>query len=569
MLFRIETVAWLVVGAAISTSMIAFGADNSSNPLASLGTDGNIAQILADFKSCQSAECRKEKADLIKLIKGQKSDDDENKKSCEDAASKFEEAKGKFASACGKYGLPSDAEKCAEAIRQCSSKDDGNKSDSGICPIADATDLDKKRDESQKVEDEIQKLKEKLSGFDNDVAELNEQANKQISDLNKHATKMQTDFNNEQTKRRNAYTQGMSQLQKQAVAQIQQMQQESDKITLSLKQIPSQIAQAQIQNYDQVVTKLRLDCHSQALAIVQKRQAETMDKIAKSQYNIGTLNNVIKTLGLTDEQRYELQAMYYEKKCLNDSAYVQQVNLADKTARVARQAIMAQRDGLLQQQSRMITTMNTAMQQVGLDKMEAYNQMQSEEQAARQSYTTEMGSLQSQLTTVQNSTKNKMDAINSKKQQLSSQIDQKNSYLEGKKNIVKLAEDLSGGKNRSKKDADDVNENHGLATGSANTVRSKCQCASKSYVDESSCESAISYLNASQNASYELPSKADFEKNDSSPPVRGLSSTPSSSVEDQIDTMTGRPTYQPSTYQTKPTQAMPPVNDDSSPGTAN
>src|SRR5581483_3090320 len=114
--------------------------------------------------------------------------------------------------------------------------------------------------------------------------------------------------------------------QKQAIAQIQQMQQEYDKITIQLKMVPTQLAQAQLQNYDQKVTELRLQCHTQALGIVQQKQAATLAKIAKSQYNIGTLNNIVKTLGMTDEQRYEVMAQYYEKKCLNDSAYVTQVN---------------------------------------------------------------------------------------------------------------------------------------------------------------------------------------------------------------------------------------------------
>jgi|GEM_PF-5930643 len=516
MLFRNETAVWVVVGAIMAFASLSVAADP---PPAAYGAV-NPQDSLKAYKECQADPTITNKNICNQLLGGNSKNDTDK---CDEAFNKFSEAEGKLGTACGKFGMGDSAKDCAEKIRKCSSKDKAE--DGVICPIADATELDKKKDDAQKVEDEISKLKEKLGTFDDKVAELNEQANKQAQEIQKHISKMQSDFTTEEAKRRTAYTDGMNQFQKQAVAQIQQMQQEYDKLTLQMKQIPTQIAQAQIQNYDQVVTKLRLDCHNQALQIVQKRQADDMAKIAKSQYTVGGLMNIVKRLGMTDEQRYELQAMYYEKKCLNDSAYVQQVNLADKTARIARQSIMAQKDGMVQQQSRMIQTMGTLMSQNQLDKSQAYQKMQTEEAAARQSYTTEMGSLNSQLSTVQNSTMGKIQSLNTQKQQLSSQIDQKNSYLEGKKQIVKLAEDLTGGKNRSSKDADEVNSAHGSADGAAKSAKSACKCGGRSPLNSDNCEEVNDYLKASTDADYSRIAGSD----DLSPatPARGLANTSS------------------------------------------
>lgn len=502
MLFRIETAVWVVIASSALMITPTFAADRSTS---SFDGEGYLKQCQAsgkDFNTCDDL--------LTKKLRALSGKEDDDKKECSDAAKEFAKSAKKFGGACGKLDLPANANECAEKMKKCGKKDDDS-AKSAACPSSGAN-AEKYKDEAQKIEDEVSKLKDKLGTFDDKIAELNEQANKQVQETQKQMAKMQTEFNNEEAKRRTAYTDGMNQFQKQAVAQIQQMQQKYDELTLQMKQIPTRIAQAQIQNYDQTVTKLRLDCHNQALQIVQKRQADNMAKIAKSQYTVGGLNNIIKTLGLTDEQRYEIQAMYYEKKCLNDSAYVQQVNLADKTARIVRQSIMSEKDGLVQQQSRLIQNIGTLMSQNQLDRSQAYQKMQTEEAAARQAYTTEMGSLQSQLSTVQNSTQTKMASINNQKQLLNSQIEQKNSYLQGKQALAKAADEAAKGRDYSKEDASKVYEGLADTTHDAEAGNVACKCDDSGSADKKSCSLFQNFLSASLDSSRSSISSGDDEE---------------------------------------------------------
>lgn len=480
MLFKIETAVWVVVGAVFLVL--------TTSQAQTVNTNGDMGSIITACKGSTDPNCVQNAINAqIQLNQAGKGKNNEDK--CDDAMGKFHDAQSALGGACGPVGLPREPAACLKAMQNCSSKDDSSDDEkSSACPSAGA-DYKKYLDEAQKVQDDIDKLNEKKGKLSDKQAELTERANKQVQDVNKQAAKMQTQFTTDEAKRRTAMQQGLNQMQKQAVAQIQQMQQDYDKITLQLKMVPTQMAQAQVTNYDQKVTQLRLDCHTQALQIVQKRQADDMAKIAKSSYSIGTLNNIVKTLGMTDEQRYELQAMYYEKKCLNDSAYITHVNLAAKTAKIARQAIAAQRDGLIQQQSRLITSTNTAMQQAALDRNQAYQQAATEEQAARQAYVTQMGSLQQQMATVQSSTAAKIAALNNQSQLLDSQIQQKQSYLAVKQGFVKAAQDARRNQDYSKDQASKVDDGVGktISTGSDATTKCGCNSSDSSKRQEDQC----------------------------------------------------------------------------------
>lgn len=500
MLFKNETVVRIVCAGVFVFSGAVFGQTNNNN--SNNNNNPNPGDINAIYSACEQkggspddiANCVKTRKqgqlDLNRAGNGK--DEDE----CREDTKKFTEEIGKLKGACPTVGLSSDAGECAKALRDCLKKDSRK---SKACP-KDGADLTKLQDEAQKIEDDIATLNEKGGKFSEKESELNEEQNKQLNDINTKRSKLQTDFTTQQAKRRSETEKQMNDQQKATLAQVQQTQMQYDQLTAQIKMIPTQMAQAQLQNYDQQVTKLKLDCHGQAIEKVQQRIDKDQKKIANGTLRCGGFNGCVKTMGMTDEQTYEALANYYERKCLNDGAYITQVNLAAKTANIARQALGKQRDTLVQQQQTMIKNMNQQLQQAGIDKMQAYKDAATAEWAARNAYTNELTSLDNQQQTVANSTQGKLAAIANQRTLLNQQITQKQGYLSEKQKLLKTAQDASKGQDYSKKDAQKVQDAAGAAESAAGTAQGTCDCDTKPK-NKKACKAFQAFLTKAENRS--------------------------------------------------------------------
>lgn len=459
--------------------------------------------VSEDMKGCKdpSLSAAEQKQCIDRVLGGTNGN---NPRDCATQAKELQKAVGKFTGACSTVGLPPTAKECAEHIHDCTSKTKGDidpkSDDDKLCPSAGADAL-KMQDDTQKVQDEMDKLKTDLGNVNDKISEANATSQEKISDLQTRMAKAQSDFTTAQAKMNTELTKQMSAMQKQTVAQMQQMQDQLDKLSIDAKGIPIQKQQARIKIYDEPVTNLRITCHQQAIKRVAELRDAALAKIAKSEYTIGGLSQMVRTMGMTDTQRDQQLAQRLELQCLNDGEYKMRVNLAWKEYKNQLSEMDRQTEAIRLQQSTLTKRITTAQQQQGKDMNDLQKEIYTEMQSAQQAFTTDMQAMQNQLMTSQNSAMTKVNALQSQAALKQSSIDQKQSYLTEKQKAARLAEAASHGAKYTSKEVGDLNTAFGEADGASQSVETACHCDGAKD-DGAACDSADSFHLAATGSSF-------------------------------------------------------------------
>jgi hypothetical protein len=483
MLFKNETLVRVVLGMVFCFGSVAFAGDGptigGANPYAyctellKMGDKDGGNKCKADADALQK--------DLAKLSKqGDK---------CDEAKKEFDKAAKDFKGACPAIGH-SDIKDCAQTIANCSKKDSEASSDKKACPSQGA-DVEKFKDEVQKVEDEVAKLDQKKTDLEPKKAELNETAQKTLTEIAAKKQKAQADFAAGQMKLQADVEKGLNDAQKAALAAYQQKLAMYDQATASLKMIPVQMAQAQVQNSDQKLAEMQIDCYDKAIARVEKKQEEDIKKINAGTFSCGGFNSCAMRMGLNDKAAYQKLAAIYEHDCRISDRVKIASDANQKAANIAKAGIEVQRQSIIQSQSRMITDINSFQTQAAQDKTQAMRTAALQVQAAQTQYTAEMTSLGTQEQTVTSSTQGKIQAIQTQENSIDQQIKVKKSYLKTKQDLLATKEDAADGNDYDKATAKKAEEGFASAGTAADTAKSAC-CSQE--LKDSGCDSIYNFL---------------------------------------------------------------------------
>ena len=398
------------------------------------------------------------------------------------------------------------------------SDDDDSDDDSEQCAQKGKDKL-KLQDDADKVTGDLNKLKSDLGALNDKIADANQTATDKVNELQDKIKSAGVDYTKAQAEMQKQISQRLNDQQRQQAQAIQGMQDSIDQLRIQAKDIPNQKAQARIKTFTEPVTDLRIRCHQQAIKRVADISDQRLAKIAKSQYTVGGLASIVRTMGMTDMQRDQSLAQNLELQCQNDGEYKMRVQLAYDEYRSTLAEIDHQLEANQAQQSSTIKKMQTLQAQSQIDKNQIYSEANTDMQAARMTNYQQMTSLNDQLATAKQSAQTKINSLNQQVQMKNDEIKQKTDFMSKKQKMAQMAEVASHDVDYGSKELGDFEDALSAAEAAAQKVYRYCGCPGGA----GSCDQAADFLTAMGDT---LPTKHASNI----PPAPAASPTPSPAI---------------------------------------
>jgi hypothetical protein len=449
-----------------------------------------------------------------------------NDKSCQEAGKEFRKALGEFSSSCAKAGLGSDASQCVEKVQECNTASalhyaSGTTSTSDpitsfnnavqgqsmqattrrsvtptgesaserfdACPVYAAEDLEnwqKTIDDSQKRVDD---LNQRISDLEADVTDTQTEMAQKLKEIKDQSIEAQQNAEDEAENIRLE----LQEFEENLANQVSKLE---DAIT-NQNNIIDKLGSAKVEAYNAFAnaqTTLNLQCHASALTKVAQIQQAKQSLISQSRYSAGGFNNLLKSVGLSNEQAAEKLAKKYYDSCLADRAYRENLKIAERGYNLAvtnaDKAISSARKTIAKLQEQ-IARVQGELKMKGLenfarrlDKLNSrlvtkQQQLQEDYVLQGQRYASQIANKQKQL------------------QQAQADLATAKDFLTQRQAYYDLKNQYSGGRNLSQEDVSTLFSNYSNMSEEAWNVNASCSGGSET--SQQICSAAIPFLPSS------------------------------------------------------------------------
>ena len=194
------------------------------------------------------------------------------------------------------------------------------------CPALASRDNSDSKDSLKEAEKDARADQDKVNEAQEKVSKAQEDASTKQEELADKATEAQSKYSEEQEAAQKEATDA----QKGIMDQLSALQNQSLALDEQIGQQQLQLSQAAIER-DKQKTQVELNCHAQATATVSKFQGEALELNRAGRLNLGGQKDILKKVGLSDRQHWEVMAMKYYTWCLQSKPTLEQKNMADRT----------------------------------------------------------------------------------------------------------------------------------------------------------------------------------------------------------------------------------------------
>ena len=291
------------------------------------------------------AACRQQVLEEQQSQSGREAKSEKDEKFCKDATAKFDEAISELGGACSTVNLSSDPASCLKEIANCGEKDDGD-DDSRACPHKGA-DTNKKKDAAHKATEDLKKSNQKSPNWKSRSRLLETELTEKTSALDEKERAAMTEFKNKEAEAQLALNGELSKQKQQALAIIQQKEDEYDKMDIDMHAIPIQMADAESKTFLDPLDTLKVSCAQQGIQIVAAKRAKKLADLAKKKYTYGGFKAMVAKMGMSDKDRDKIAATKERKDCEKNREFKIKEGSYKRARTNALKAIQFQRDALV------------------------------------------------------------------------------------------------------------------------------------------------------------------------------------------------------------------------------